>query len=102
VALQIGCNNGAYRLQQESCLLEETSASDREEGRIMFVYDNDSRLQLTREHAERLADEMRRSRRLTRDVAGFPGRARLGELLRRAARRGRMKESEKTIPAYDA
>ena len=68
----------------------------------MLNYDSDSRLQLAREHAERLADEMRRCHRLTPNVAGYPGRARLGDLLRRAARRGRAKEPESSIPVYDA
>jgi hypothetical protein len=68
----------------------------------MLNYDNESRLQLAREHAEWLADEMRRSRRLTRDAAGYPGRKRLGELLRRGVRLGRVKEPESSIPAYDA
>jgi hypothetical protein len=68
----------------------------------VFNYDSDSRLQLAREHAERLADEMRRCRRLTPDVAGYPGRARRRDLLRRAVRLGRARESESSIPVYDA
>lgn len=66
---------------------------------MALIYDNESRLQLANEHAQRLADEMRRSRRLTPDEAGYPGRASLGELLRRAARLGRVKELESPIPA---
>jgi hypothetical protein len=41
----------------------------------MLLPDSDSRFQLAREHAERLAEEMRRSRRLTPDMAGLPGAA---------------------------
>ena len=67
----------------------------------MLLPDSDSRFQLAREHAERLAEEMRRSRRLTPDMAGLPGRASLAKLLRRVARRGRVKEPER-IPRYDA
>ena len=69
---------------------------------MMLNYDNDSRLQFAREQAERLADEMRRGRRLTPEMAGFPGRASLGEALRRASvRRGRVKEpaAQSTLPA---
>ena len=68
----------------------------------MFIYDNDARLQLAREHAAWLADEMRRSRRLTPNEAGHPSRARLREVLGRVALRRRPKEAEPTIPAYDA
>lgn len=68
----------------------------------MSIYDNETRLQLAREQADRLADEMRRSRRLTADEAGNPSPARLREPLRRAARRRGAKEPEPTIPAYDA
>ena len=67
----------------------------------MLLYDSDSRLQLAREHAGRLAEEMRRSRRLTPDRAGLPSRASLAKLLRRATRRGRVSEPER-IPTYDA
>ena len=38
----------------------------------MVYYDTDSRLQFAREHADRLEAEMRRTRRLTRDEAGYP------------------------------
>jgi hypothetical protein len=68
----------------------------------MFIYDNDARLQLAREHAARLADDMRRGRRLTPDEAGHPSRASLRELPGRVALRRRSKEAESTIPAYDA
>jgi len=69
----------------------------------MLDYDNDSRRLLARERAERLADEMRRTRRITPDVAGFPGRTRVGDLLRRVMRLDRIKapEPEHSIPAYD-
>jgi hypothetical protein len=67
----------------------------------MLLNDSDSRLQLAREHVERLADDMRRSRRLTPDMAGFLGRVSLAKLLRRLERRGRVSEPER-IPTYDA
>jgi hypothetical protein len=74
----------------------------RKEEETMLDYDNEARLLLAREHAESLAEEMRRSRRLTPDVAGFPARTRLRELLRRAAHFGRANEPESSIPVYDA
>ena len=67
----------------------------------MLSYDDDLRRQLAREHAERLAHEMRRSRRLTPTEAGYPSRPSLGELLRRAARVGRVEEPAPHVPAYD-
>jgi hypothetical protein len=67
----------------------------------MLLPDSDSRLQLARERGERLTDEMRRSRRLTPDMAGFPGRASLAKLMCRLARRRRVSEPE-GIPTYDA
>jgi hypothetical protein len=67
----------------------------------MLLNDSDSRLQLAREHAAWLAEEMRRSRRLTPDMVGLPSRASLAKLLRRATRRGRVSEPER-IPRYDA
>jgi hypothetical protein len=67
----------------------------------MLLPDSDSRFQLAREHAERLAEEMRRSRRLTPDMAALPGRPGLAKLLGRVARRGRVREPER-IPRYDA
>jgi hypothetical protein len=65
----------------------------------MLDYDNDSRRLLAREHAARLADEMRRTRRITPDVAGFPQRTRLVELLRRAMHLNRVKARESSVPA---
>ena len=67
----------------------------------MLSHDNDFRRQLTREHAERLAHEMRRSRRLTPTEAGYPSPGSLGELLRRAAHLGHVKEAGPRVPAYD-
>jgi hypothetical protein len=67
----------------------------------MLDYDHVSRLQLAREQAERLADEMRRSRRLTPDVAGYPGPTRLGGLLRRLKHLDAGKP-ERTTPVYNA
>jgi len=49
----------------------------------MLYYDPGARSLFAREHAERLADDMRRSRRLTPTEAGYPSRVSLGELLRR-------------------
>jgi hypothetical protein len=51
----------------------------------MLDYDNEARRLFAREHAERLADDMRRSRLHTPTKAGFSGRSRIGEFLRRAA-----------------
>ena len=69
----------------------------------MIDYGSETRLQFAREHAERLADDMRRSRRITAEAAGYPGRVRVGELLRRLARLGRTtSETEPNVPAYDA
>jgi hypothetical protein len=47
----------------------------------MIEFDTNSRLQGARQHQLRLADEMRRSRRLTPDEVGYPGWARLGSAL---------------------
>jgi hypothetical protein len=68
----------------------------------MFDYDTESRLQLAREHVDRLADDMRRTRRLTADAAGYPVRPRFRELVGRVARVGRRNEAEPTVPAYDS
>jgi hypothetical protein len=68
----------------------------------MLDYDNESRRRSASERADWLAVEMRRGRRLTPDQAGHTGRARLGELLRRAAHLGRAKEPESSVPAFDA
>lgn len=57
------------------------------------------RVQLAREHAEWLADEMPRSRRLTPDEAGYPGWARLGSAL--AGRVERLRR-RRHAPAYQA
>jgi hypothetical protein len=67
----------------------------------MFYYDTDSRLQLAREHADRLAAEMRRSRRLTTEEAGYPSWARLGSALAGSLERLRGRGGHHT-PAYDA
>jgi hypothetical protein len=66
----------------------------------MIYYDPDGRLQLAHEHAEQLAAEMRRSRRLTADEAGYPRWARLAaELLVRV---GRLRHGRsQRVPAYD-
>lgn len=67
----------------------------------MLYHDNDSRRQLATEHAQGLANEMRRARRLTPDEACNPGWARL-----RAELRGRTKRllhgKGQQAPAYDA
>lgn len=67
----------------------------------MVYYDTDSRLQFAREHADRLALEMRRSRRLTQDEAGAHGRTRLGSAF--AAGIDRLHRSRgHHVPAYHA
>jgi hypothetical protein len=68
----------------------------------MINYENDSRLLLALEHAERLADDMRRSRRLTADAAGYPVRAHVGRLLRRLGSMSRHNRAEPTLAPYDA
>lgn len=66
----------------------------------MLYYNNDPQRQLAREHSQQLADEMRRTRRLTPGEAGYPGWARLAaELLGRAGRLRRSKGYGS--PAYD-
>jgi hypothetical protein len=67
----------------------------------MVYYDTDIRLQLAREHADRLATEMRRSRRLTPDKAGYPRLARLGSALAGQIESLRRHKGNHT-PAYDA
>ena len=67
----------------------------------MVYYDTDIRLQLAREHADRLASEMRRSRRPTRDEAGYPRLARLGSALAGHIESLRRHRGGHT-PAYDA
>lgn len=68
----------------------------------MVNYDNESRLQLALEHAERLADDMRSSRRLTTNAARYPNHARLDRLLRGLGRLGRHDTTEPTLAPYDA
>jgi hypothetical protein len=67
----------------------------------MVYYDTDSRRQLAREHAERLADDMRRTRRLTPDEAGHLSWA---SLVRALARRleGKLRRKGHRAPAYGA
>ena len=43
----------------------------------MLDYNTDNRLREARSYADRLASDMRRSRSLSPDEAGYPGRARL-------------------------
>ena len=64
----------------------------------MLDYDNEARRLFAREHAERLADDMRRSRPLTPNEAGYSGRSRIGDLLRRAAHHRHTEEPEPRIP----
>ena len=68
----------------------------------MLDYDNEARRLFAREHAERLADDMRRSRLHTPTKAGFSGRSRIGEFLRRAAHYRHTEEPEPRIVAHDA
>ena len=67
----------------------------------MVYYDTDSRLQFAREHADRLEAEMRRTRRLTRDEAGYPRLARLGSALAASAERLRRSRGLQA-PAFEA
>jgi len=67
----------------------------------MVYYDTDIRLQLAREHAERLASEMRRSRRVTREDAGYPRLTRLGWALASLTASLRWHKGDHT-PAYNA
>ncbi len=67
----------------------------------MLNYDNEARRLFAREHAERLADDMRRSRPLTANEAGYAGRSGISELLRRAARYRNTEEPEPRISARD-
>lgn len=67
----------------------------------MVYYDTDSRLQFAREHADRLTAEMRRSRRLTPDEAGFFSRARLAPALADPLDRLGRRRGYHT-PAYEA
>ena len=74
----------------------------------MVYYDTDIRLQLAREHAAKISlqidyrvGEMRRSRRLTPEVAGYPRLARLGSAL--AGHIGSLRRHKGSpTPAYDA
>jgi hypothetical protein len=66
----------------------------------MVYYDTDSRLQFAREHAERLATDMRRTRRLTPDEVGYPGWARLGSALAGRVERLRRRRNHR-VPAFE-
>jgi hypothetical protein len=68
----------------------------------MLDYDNEARRLFAREHTDRLADDMRRSRPLTPNGAGLSGRSRIGELLRRAAHFRHTEEPEPRVAAPDA
>jgi hypothetical protein len=65
----------------------------------MLNYDTNNRLQEARSHADRLASDMRRSRPLTPDEAGFHGSARIGLAL---ARRVGLLRRRRHAPAYQA
>ena len=67
----------------------------------MIEYDTNSRLQLAQQRVDTLAAEMRRSRRLTRDAAGYPRWGKLAaDLFGRVAHpRG---DRSRHVPAYDA
>ena len=67
----------------------------------MLNYDNDARRQFAREHTERLADDMRRTRPLTLNGVAYSGRSGIGALLRRAARYRQAEEPELRISAHD-
>lgn len=66
----------------------------------MLDYDNEARRLFTREHAERLADDMRRSRGPALNEAGSAGRASIGELLHRATRYRHTGESKARVSAH--
>jgi hypothetical protein len=68
----------------------------------MLTYDNEARRLFAREHTDRLADDMRRSRPFTPNGAGLSGRSRIGELLRRAAHFRHTEEPEPRVSAPDA
>jgi hypothetical protein len=65
-----------------------------------MLYDTDSRLHAAREHADRLALDMQRSRRLSAD-AGYPGWSRLGAALAGRIDRLRRRRGSQ-VPAYEA
>ena len=67
----------------------------------MVYYDTDTRLLFAREHADRLEAEMRRTRRLTRDEAGYPRLARLGSALAAGVERLRSSRGRQA-PAFEA
>lgn len=67
----------------------------------MLDYHNEARRLLVREHAERLADDMRRSRHRAPSEAVHSGRAGIGELLRRATRYRHTGESEARLPTHE-
>jgi hypothetical protein len=67
----------------------------------MVFYDTNSRLQFAREHADRLTTEMRRTRRLSRDEAGFPRWAALASAATYRVERLRRRAS-RHAPAFNA
>jgi hypothetical protein len=68
----------------------------------MLDYDNEARRLFAREHTERLADDVRRTRPLTPNEADYTGRSRIGEFLRRAAHYRHNEEPEPRIAGHDA
>jgi hypothetical protein len=67
----------------------------------MVYYDTDSRLQFAREQADRLADEMRRTRPLTPDEIGDTHRKRIvAEVFALLARVRHVRSRH--VPAYHA
>jgi hypothetical protein len=67
----------------------------------MVYYDTDNRLQFAREHADRLADDMRRSQRLMSDEGADPGGITLRSLLAASVDRLRRRRGYHA-PAYHA
>jgi len=63
-------------------------------------YDTDARRQLATEHAQRLAEDMRRSRPFAPDESDPAHLAAIRALLQWAAHLGRSKELERPIPSY--
>ena len=65
----------------------------------MLYYNTDPRRQLVREHTDQLAHEMRHTRRLTPEEAGYPGWERLAAKLLGRARSLRLRTGSHA-PAY--
>ena len=67
----------------------------------MLDYDNETRRLFAREHAERVADDLRRCRPPPPTVAVYSGWRRLGDGRRGAAHNRHTEEPEPRFPAHD-